>query len=60
MGAIDKFFAGAFGLILVYLLVKNYKGVNAVLSGLGNFNAQTFSVLQGNSAGTGNLNLNVG
>jgi hypothetical protein len=51
MSFLEKFFAGAFGLILVYLLVKNWQGVNGILSGFANFNAKTFSVLQGNNTG---------
>lgn len=47
MGAVEKFFAGAFGLIALYLVVTNASGSNAVLKGLGSFNAQTFGTLQG-------------
>lgn len=47
MGAIEKFFAGAFGLVALYLLVSNASGANQVLKGLGSFNAQTFGTLQG-------------
>jgi len=47
---LEKFFAGAFGLILVYLLVTNWQGVNQILSGFASFNAKTFSVLQGRNA----------
>jgi hypothetical protein len=47
MGAVEKFFAGAFGLIALYLVVTNASGANTVLKGLGNFNATTFGTLQG-------------
>lgn len=50
MSTIEKFFAGAFGLILVYLLVANWQGVNQILQGLANFNVKTFSTLQGRNA----------
>lgn len=57
MDFLEKFFAGAFGLILVYLLVKNWQGVNGILTGFAKFNQVTFSTLQGNSAGNVNLNI---
>jgi hypothetical protein len=47
----EKFFAGAFGLILVYLLVANASGVNQILSGFASFNAKTFGTLQGRGGG---------
>lgn len=47
MGMAEKFFAGAFGLVALYLVVTNASGTNAVLKGLGSFNAQTFGTLQG-------------
>lgn len=47
MSFVEKFFAGAFGLVLVYLLVTNWNGVNGVLNGLADFNVKTFGVLQG-------------
>jgi hypothetical protein len=43
-----KFFAGAFGLIALYLLVHDGGvGANSILTGLGQFNAKTFGTLQG-------------
>lgn len=57
MSFFEKFFAGVFGLILVYLLVRNWRGVNGVLSGFGAFNTQLITALQGNAAP--GLNLNV-
>lgn len=47
MQFLEKFFAGAFGLILVYLLVANWQGVNGILDGFGKFNVRTFTTLQG-------------
>lgn len=53
MGFLEKFFAGAFGLILVYLLVnpQNRDGVNQIFRGFADFNVKTFSVLQGRGGG---------
>lgn len=48
MSFLEKFFAGAFGLILVYLLVRNYDGVNKILRGFAAGSSQVFSTLQGN------------
>jgi hypothetical protein len=43
-----KFFAGAFGLIALFLLLKDGgSGANQILSGLASFNQKTFSTLQG-------------
>jgi hypothetical protein len=43
-----KFFTGAFGLIAIYLLLKDGgQGANTILNGLGQFNAKTFGTLQG-------------
>lgn len=58
MSFFEKFFGGVFGLVLVYLLVKNYKGVNGVLNGFATFNTSLITALQGNASGfTGTLNL---
>lgn len=46
-GTVEKFFAGAFGLIALYLIVFYADGANKVLRGLGQFNALTFGTLQG-------------
>ena len=54
MGALEKFFAGAFGLILVYLLVRNASGVNQILTGFARGSSQVFQTLQGN-AGFGGI-----
>lgn len=51
MSFLEKFFAGAFGLILVYLLVTNASGVNSILGGFASFNAKTFGTLQGRGGG---------
>lgn len=50
MSFFEKFFGGVFGLVLVYLLVKNWQGVNGVLTGFGTFNTQLITALQGNAA----------
>jgi hypothetical protein len=43
-----KFFAGAFGLIALYLLLKDGgSGANQIFNGLASFNQKTFSTLQG-------------
>lgn len=48
MAAVEKFFAGAFGLIALYLILSNRgESANKVLKGLGSFNATTFGTLQG-------------
>lgn len=47
MAFAEKFFASAFALIALYLIVFNANGANQVLSGLGEFNSQTFRTLQG-------------
>lgn len=49
VGFLEKFFAGAFGLILVYLLInpQNRDGVNSIFRGFADFNVKTFGVLQG-------------
>lgn len=51
MGFFEKFFGGVFALVLVYLLVKNFKGVNGVLNAFGSFNTQLITALQGNATG---------
>jgi hypothetical protein len=51
MGAFEKFFGGAFALILVYLLVKNAAGVNAILTGFARGSSQVFATLQGSGGG---------
>lgn len=53
MGMVEKFFAGAFGLIALYLVVTNSQGTNTVLRGLGSFNSQTFGTLQGRTVAGG-------
>jgi hypothetical protein len=47
MKVITYFLAGAFGLTALYLVVFNANQSNQVLSGLAQFNAQTFRTLQG-------------
>lgn len=54
----EAFFAGVFGLVLVYLLLTKWKGVNGILSGFAGFNTQLITALQGNSTGLG-LNVSV-
>jgi hypothetical protein len=53
MSFFEKFFAGVFGLVLVYLLVRNWRGVNGILSGFAGFNTQLITALQGNTTGVG-------
>lgn len=53
MGAVEKFFAGAFGLVALYLVLSDRgQSANTVLAGLGKFNAQTFGTLQGRQVTT--------
>jgi hypothetical protein len=60
MSFFEKFFGGVFALVLVYLLVRNWKGVNGVLNGFASFNTQLITALQGNASGfNGTLNLNL-
>lgn len=56
MDFLIKFFGGAFALIALYLILRNYKGANEILSGFGKFNALTFSTLQGNTPNTPYIN----
>lgn len=59
MGFFEKFFGGVFALILVFLLVRNWQGVNGVLRAFANFNTQLIGALQGEQRGVGiNVNLN--
>jgi hypothetical protein len=51
MSFFEKFFGGVFALVLVYLLVRNWRGVNGVLSGFASFNTQLITALQGNAQG---------
>lgn len=60
MRAFEMFFGGVFGLVLVYLLVKNAKGVNSVFQAFSQFNTSLITSLQGNgSAFAGTVNLNI-
>lgn len=48
MKVIQIFLGGAFGAVMLYLLVKDGgAAANQILGGLGRFNQQTFSTLQG-------------
>lgn len=48
MRTIEIFLAGAFGAVMLYLIVKDGgAAANQILGGLANFNRQTFSTLQG-------------
>jgi len=47
MKVVNTFLAGAFGAVLLYILVTNANGAGQVLSSLGRFNAQTFGTLMG-------------
>lgn len=55
----EKFFGGAFLLILVYLLVRNAGGVNKILQSFASGSSQVFSTLQGNGGNFG-VNVNLG
>ena len=57
MQAVEKFFAGAFGLILVYLVVINSSGTSTVVNSLGSQLSNVFSTLQGRGGGGGLGNL---
>jgi hypothetical protein len=43
----EKFYATAFGLVALYLILTNASAVNQILKALGSFNVETFKVLQG-------------
>ena len=48
MRVIELFLAGAFGAVMLYLIVKDGgSAANNILGGLATFNRQTFSTLQG-------------
>lgn len=48
MKVISLFLAGAFGAVMLYLVVKDGgMAANQILGGLGRFNQQTFATLQG-------------
>lgn len=56
MQAVEKFFAGAFGLVLVYLVVINSSGTSTVVNSLGSQLSNVFSTLQGRGgSGLGNV-----
>lgn len=55
MGAIEKFFGGAFALVLVYLLVRNASGVNQILTSFARGSSQVFATLQGSGSGIGQI-----
>lgn len=59
MSFFEKFFGGIFALVLVYLLVRNARGVNNVLNGFGSFNTQLITALQGNAT-SAQVGLNFG
>lgn len=58
MGFFEKFFGGVFALILVFLLVRNWKGVNGVLNAFASFNTQLITALQGGGGLPSTVNLN--
>lgn len=47
MSYVEKFFAGAFMLILVYLALKDSTAVNEIFTGLSDSTGSVFKVLQG-------------
>ena len=47
MHTLDKYIAGAFGLILMYLLIANASESNTVIKALGSFNVGAIKALQG-------------
>jgi hypothetical protein len=59
MQAVEKFFAGAFALIAIYLVVVNSQGTSSVVSSLGSSLSNIFSTLQGNH-GFGNMSSGLG
>lgn len=46
-GTVDKYIAGAFALIALYLLIANADESNTVIKALGNFNVGAIKALQG-------------
>lgn len=52
MDFLFKFFAGAFGLIALYLIVSNADKVNTILSSFSRSSGNIFTVLQGRGNGT--------
>jgi len=47
MKVVNTFLAGAFGAVLLYIVVTNASGAGQVLSGLADFNRKTFGTLMG-------------
>jgi len=60
MQAVEKFFAGAFALIAIYLVVVNSSGTSTVVGQLGNSLSNVFSTLQGRGGGLGNFSGGMG
>ncbi len=57
MRIIEYFLGGAFGLIIVYLLLVNPKAASDILGSLGALGAQTFGTLQGRSTTGGGVSV---
>ncbi len=47
IGTVDKYIAGAFALIALFLLVRNPDGVNKAITAIGSFNVNAIKALQG-------------
>lgn len=47
MDILVKFFGGAFALIGLYLVLRNYQGANKVLEGFATGSSNVFATLQG-------------
>lgn len=50
MRVFEMYLSGALLLTLVLILVKNPGGTNSILDGLGKFNANVFTTLQGGNS----------
>jgi len=52
MDFLIKFFAGAFALVALYLIVQNASGVNQILTSFSKGSSNIFATLQGQRTGT--------
>lgn len=52
MRLLEMYLSGALLLTLVVVVLKNPSGTNTILTGLGNFNRNIFTTLQGGGSGS--------